>query len=74
MSAIDIGQGLRDRVLAFFAANPEESLTAADISRKFSVGIRLVPEAQAWPFPKKAKGQKVDAGGAAAVERAEVAA
>jgi hypothetical protein len=45
MSAIDIGQGLRDRVLAFFAANPEESLTAADISRKFSVGIRLVPEA-----------------------------
>lgn len=31
----------------------------------------LVPT---WPLPKKTKGQKVDAGGAAAVERAEVAA
>lgn len=45
MSTIDPGEALRTRVLGFFANNPDESLTAADISRKFSVGIRLVPEA-----------------------------
>lgn len=45
MSAIDIGEGLRTRVLDWFAKNPDESLTAADISRKFSIDIRLVPEA-----------------------------
>lgn len=45
MPTLDPGQALRERVLAYFAANPDETLTASDISRKFSVGIRLVPEA-----------------------------
>lgn len=45
MNRIDPGDALRDRVLSFFASNPEETLTASDISRKFTVGIRLVPEA-----------------------------
>jgi hypothetical protein len=41
----EVGAALRQRVLAFFARQPDEELSAADISRKFGVGIRLVPEA-----------------------------
>lgn len=54
MATIDPGDALRKRVLDFFEKNPDETLTAADISRKFSVGIRLVHEALIAPVARGA--------------------
>lgn len=45
MPSIDPGDAIRARAVAFFQANADEALTAADISRKFAVGIRLVAPA-----------------------------